>query len=473
MTGNWSRAVLAVAMAVPIGAISYLTVVPRHWQWALGAAAVAALAAWLGLTALSERDSAQPVGVAVVAVVTLVAGVGTAGIARASGANHTVHSEPAEVATAPARPLSPEEAVADALRIPGIVHEEIATREHAEGTVKYDRSPPIGGQHAPVWADCSGTAYDKPIRNENAVHALEHGAAWITVAPDLGAADLARLRAVVVGKDYTLMSPYPGLRTPVSLQAWGFQLALSTVDMTLVNRFLRDLRDNPSNAPEPHGVCSNPDFLPDAAKIPTTTYPKDRTAARSTSGPCRYAETAALLASPYTKDAGLPPDPAPPRSGSAQWTLHTNQGDIAVTLNLSAAPCNAQSLIFLTQQGFFNGTYCHRLTTAASLSVLQCGDPSGTGRGGPTYAVKDEALAGATYPAGTVAMANAGPGTGGSQFFLAYRDCQLPPSYTPVGKVSSGLDVLTRIGAAGSDDADGPGDGHPKLLTRIDSAANG
>jgi len=99
--------------------------------------------------------------------------------------------------------------------------------------------------------------------------------------------------------------------------------------------------------------------------------------------------------------------------------------------------------------------------------VLQCGDPTGTGTGGPGYAFDDEALEGASYPRGTVAMANSGPGTNGSQFFLVYADTALPPDYTPLGTITSGLEVLERVAAAGSDDSNGPGDGRPRTPVQI------
>jgi peptidyl-prolyl cis-trans isomerase B (cyclophilin B) len=95
--------------------------------------------------------------------------------------------------------------------------------------------------------------------------------------------------------------------------------------------------------------------------------------------------------------------------------------------------------------------------------VLQCGDPTGTGQGGPGYQFASENLSGAKYTAGTVAMANAGPGTNGSQFFLVYRDSKLlQPDYTPFGTVVKGLGIIQNVAKAGTDNANGPGDGHPK-----------
>jgi peptidyl-prolyl cis-trans isomerase B (cyclophilin B) len=145
----------------------------------------------------------------------------------------------------------------------------------------------------------------------------------------------------------------------------------------------------------------------------------------------------------------------------------TNCGTITIAMNAAKAPHTVNSFDFLAGKGYFNATPCQRLTTApGTLFVLQCGDPSGTGFGGPGYQFQDENLAGATYPKGTVAMANSGPDTNGSQFFLVYADSQLDPNYTPFGTVTSGLNVLTRIAHAGSNP---PGDGRPVQPVVIES----
>ena len=130
------------------------------------------------------------------------------------------------------------------------------------------------------------------------------------------------------------------------------------------------------------------------------------------------------------------------------------------------APCTTFSFRFLASRGYFNKTHCHRLTTQG-IFVLQCGDPTGTGAGGPGYEFNDENLAGATYPAGTVAMANAGPNTNGSQFFFTWQNTTLAPAYTPFGTVIGGMDVLQKIAAAGDDSQNGPGDGYPQPLHGI------
>ncbi len=158
-----------------------------------------------------------------------------------------------------------------------------------------------------------------------------------------------------------------------------------------------------------------------------------------------------------------------PDGGTAtSITVTTNCGDIVIQLD-PAAPATVASEVFLARDGFYDNTQCHRLTTAG-IFVLQCGDPAGNGTGGPGYTVPDENLPAegtANYPAGTVAMANAGPGTSGSQFFLVYEDTTLPSGYTIWGKVTEGLDMIKEIASVGV--ADGSGDGTPRQPVFIES----
>lgn len=162
---------------------------------------------------------------------------------------------------------------------------------------------------------------------------------------------------------------------------------------------------------------------------------------------------------------------APPVSpGGGTITLATNCGDIVIETLPQAAPATVSSEIFLTENGFYNNTTCHRLTTEG-IFVLQCGDPTATGSGGPGYTVKDENLPsadGVNYPAGTVAMANAGPNTSGSQFFIVYADTTLPPAYTIWGKVVSGLDIVQGVAEVGV--AGGGSDGAPAQAITITTA---
>jgi len=171
---------------------------------------------------------------------------------------------------------------------------------------------------------------------------------------------------------------------------------------------------------------------------------------------------------PAARNVGKPPA-RPHYKAKYQATIHTNRGNIVINLRNSKATCTVNSFVFLAAKKYFNNTHCHRLTTSG-IFVLQCGDPTGTGSGGPGYKFDDENLAGAKYPAATVAMANSGPNTNGSQFFLVYKDsAQLQPKYTPFGTIVSGLNIIQNVAKAGSDNANGPGDGHPKKKVVIKS----
>ncbi|RKT18906.1 peptidyl-prolyl cis-trans isomerase B (cyclophilin B) [Streptomyces sp. 1114.5] len=159
-------------------------------------------------------------------------------------------------------------------------------------------------------------------------------------------------------------------------------------------------------------------------------------------------------------------------SGSYTMALDTNCGKVTIALDAAKAPHTVNSFAFLAGEKYLDHTKCHRLTTDG-IFVLQCGDPTASatvpgGTGGPGYKFADENLTGATYPAGTVAMANSGPGTNGSQFFLVYKDTQLPPKYTPFGKITGGLDVVQKIAAAGT--LEGSPDGHPMADVTFNSA---
>ncbi|MBO8194900.1 peptidylprolyl isomerase [Streptomyces oryzae] len=159
------------------------------------------------------------------------------------------------------------------------------------------------------------------------------------------------------------------------------------------------------------------------------------------------------------------------KSASYTMQLSTSCGEIDFTMDAAKAPHTVNSFNFLAGEKFFDHTPCHRMTQQPGLNVLQCGDPTGSGSGGPGYELPDENLKGAKYPAGTVAMANSGPDTAGSQFFLVYKDSKLPPKYTPFGKVSaSGMKVLKKITKAGLTPMQAPGDGRPNATVVIDKA---
>lgn len=133
------------------------------------------------------------------------------------------------------------------------------------------------------------------------------------------------------------------------------------------------------------------------------------------------------------------------------FTLVTNCGKIVIRTDGVKAPVTLTALTALAKAKYFDGTLCHRLTTQG-LYVLQCGDPTATGSGAPDFSYKDENLpsnVANNYPTGTVAMANSGPSTNGSQFFLVYGNTTLPPNYTIWGRITTGLNIVKAIAAAG------------------------
>ena len=164
----------------------------------------------------------------------------------------------------------------------------------------------------------------------------------------------------------------------------------------------------------------------------------------------------------YPADSGaarpveLPPTQDVATQGQVTATLHMTAGDVGLTLDREQAPCTVNSFVSLAEQGFYDDTVCHRLVDTG-LFILQCGDPTATGTGGPGYTIPDEVTPELTYPRGTVAMAKRQPPhTGGSQFFLVWDDTELPPEYTVFGTIDeAGLEVISGIAAQGVDPADG------------------
>ena len=169
----------------------------------------------------------------------------------------------------------------------------------------------------------------------------------------------------------------------------------------------------------------------------------------------KNARVSAIKCSPTKAVGHTPPSVAPadkllkriPRT----FTFATNCGNIVVTTVGAKAPITITQLATLARGGYFNNSLCHRLTTQG-LYVLQCGDPTATGAGGPNFTYRDENLPTEglnNYPAGTVAMANSGPGTNGSQFFLVFADTTLGANYTIWGTITQGLDIVKAIAKAG------------------------
>ena len=182
---------------------------------------------------------------------------------------------------------------------------------------------------------------------------------------------------------------------------------------------------------------------------------------------------AARSGNPYAVDVD-PPDTEVPAGGTAAVRMTTSLGDLVLTLDRAGAPCAAASTLHLAGRGFFDGSACHREVDSEGLQVLQCGDPTGTGAGGPTYAFPTDVDGDETYPRGTIAMANGGRGLDGSQFFLVWGDSSLPPAYTVVGTVDdAGLAVLDAVAANGNDGSldPSPGGGAPNVPVTVESMA--
>jgi peptidyl-prolyl cis-trans isomerase B (cyclophilin B) len=199
-----------------------------------------------------------------------------------------------------------------------------------------------------------------------------------------------------------------------------------------------------------HSPISKPPTSSAAAPSSSTTPPASEAAY-----PCTWTPsgTPARQVSP-------PPTTKPPKTGKVDLLVSTSLGPLTFQLDRSAAPCAVESFTSLAEQNYYDQTPCHRLTTSG-IYVLQCGDPSGTGSGGPGYSFADELSGHEKYDRGVIAMANSGPNTNGSQFFIVYKKSQLPPSYTIFGTVTSGMKIIDKVAAAGSDNSNGQGDGKP------------
>jgi peptidyl-prolyl cis-trans isomerase B (cyclophilin B) len=201
---------------------------------------------------------------------------------------------------------------------------------------------------------------------------------------------------------------------------------------------------------------------PVAASTTPTPSPSATTTAPRIPGVCDFAAagTAARTVKAPTSHVAT--------KGTVSVSVTTNLGKMTFKLDRAAAPCTVESFVSLVTQKYFNGTTCHRLVTSG-IYVLQCGDPTGTGTGGPGYSVPDEATGKETYPAGTIAMARASsPNSGGSQFFIVYKDSPALQQnlgalqYTVFGTVSTGMSIVDQVAAKGSDNSNGSGDGKPK-----------
>ncbi|MEU5950049.1 peptidylprolyl isomerase [Micromonospora sp. NPDC047465] len=188
---------------------------------------------------------------------------------------------------------------------------------------------------------------------------------------------------------------------------------------------------------------------------------------------CAWTELPADQRTKQIKDVGLPAAQQS-NTGTQTMTIDTNLGPITAKVDRAAVPCTAGSFTHLAEKNFFDNSKCHRLVTEG-IKVLQCGDPSATGKGwretdgtgGPSYRLAEENLPTdkrPPYPEGVIAMANAGPASTGSQFFIVYGDSPLEPNYTVLGTITGGMDIVKQVAAAGDDKAfaQQAGGGHPK-----------
>jgi peptidyl-prolyl cis-trans isomerase B (cyclophilin B) len=162
-------------------------------------------------------------------------------------------------------------------------------------------------------------------------------------------------------------------------------------------------------------------------------------------------------------------------TGKVAATINTSVGPLAITLDADKAPCTVNSFLSLASQDYYDGTSCHRLGNNPGFALLQCGDPTGQGTGGPGYTIPDEFEDSDTFPAGTLAMANTGqPNSGGSQFFMVFGDTQLPPAYTVFGTLDEdAIKTLQEVGEAGVGEAGPDGTGAPKTPVEFETITVG
>ncbi|GAA4235280.1 peptidyl-prolyl cis-trans isomerase B (cyclophilin B) [Streptosporangium album] len=222
------------------------------------------------------------------------------------------------------------------------------------------------------------------------------------------------------------------------------------------------------------GNDSSATATPAASSSPAASPAETSTAAKPTafdpaSGTCGYApDTGGAPA----KNVGTPP--AKVDTTPKTMTLKTNQGDIVIAVSAKKTPCTVNSFAFLAEKGYFDGSKCHRLGSD-QFPVLQCGDPLAKadgknqtdGQGGPGYRFVNENLEGAKYTRGVVAMANSGPDTNGSQFFIVYGNAPLQPDYTPFGTVTKGMEIIDKVNKGGVITPGSDGTGAPKETVEI------
>ena len=228
-----------------------------------------------------------------------------------------------------------------------------------------------------------------------------------------------------------------------------------------------DFSDNTTDDAAASSTSAAPIQIPSEVKaLPTRATPVADPAT------CEYRPST----EPASKEGTKAPEAGAPATGTASATIKANIGELKLTLDRALAPCAVNSFVSLVKQGYYDGTGCHRISTQG-LQMLQCGDPTGSGSGGPGYTFDNETWPELTYGRGYLAMANAGgtepgKGTNGSQFFMVYGDAQLPPNYTVFGSVDEAglklIDEVARAGHDGSFDASAGG-GKPNKEVKFES----
>ncbi len=210
-------------------------------------------------------------------------------------------------------------------------------------------------------------------------------------------------------------------------------------------------------------------LLAGCGRIPSPTPTQPSLGDGLAPGECEYAE-----AGEAARPVNLPPTSGVATTGTLEYVLEMTEGPVRITLDQGKAPCTVNSFVSLARQGYFDRTRCHRLADSG-LFVLQCGDPTGTGRGGPGYQFANETDGTESYVRGVVAMANAGPGTNGSQFFLVWDDStslDRTPNYTIFGTMdTASRDVVAEMAAEGQDGSNNDGTGRPNNPSEIIRAA--
>lgn len=261
----------------------------------------------------------------------------------------------------------------------------------------------------------------------------------------------------------------------------GGTIAAVAVVVAVVITIINTEHEHMSNTAAPTSstaASGSPETTAPAGPTPTAAPLPPFKASANLGANCQYPATPQESATKSVKpprNGKVPTDPA-----TVSASMVTSEGNVGLMLTNNKSPCTVNSFASLIGQKYFNDTQCHRLTTSATLGVLQCGDPDGDGTGGPGYQFANEyptdqyppndpkAQQPVVYPRGTLAMANAGTGTNGSQFFMVYKDSQLPPQYTVFGTIQAdGLATLDKIAKAGV--AGGGEDGAPATEVTIKS----